>query len=202
MGRHLFTGILLVLVGCAGETDAAAGFSVRLDDDATPEASRIELVGGGVEVTPGPNATIWHPTLEPSVPFRVSAEVTHLDSGLHPHGAGITFGGHDVQTEAQRYTYFLVRSDGKFLIKTRDGGETSEIAPWTLHDAVAVEDDQGVTRNRLRVDVGVETTEFFVNDAVVHAAPTASVHSSGRCGYRLVHDIHVRFGELVIDAVE
>ena len=82
-----------------------------------------------VEIKPGPNATLWHRDQKASGTYRLQADVTHLDSGLHPHGAGLAFGGTDVAGEKQAYTYFLVRSDGKFLIKTRAGDETGFTEP-------------------------------------------------------------------------
>jgi len=171
-----------------------------------PEADRFVLTGDVLEVILGRNATLWHPEHRTPDPaqggaYRLSAEVTHLDSGLHPHGAGLTFGGANVEAGSQSYTYFLVRGDRHFLIKTRRGSETTDIVPWTEHEAAAPEDDDLVTQNRLSVEVTELVTRFLINDQIVHREPTSGLPNGDRCGFRLVHDLHVRFGPLEFGAL-
>lgn len=193
---------LLLLAGCGetapeGPVDAlAAGWVARIDLSKEPEPGRFVLEDGRLEATQGRNATLWHPDHRPGGSFRLAATVTHLDSGLHPHGAGLVFGGTDVEGRDQRYTYFLVRNDRRFLIKTRAGSETADVVPWTEHEAAAPEGADFVTHNELAVEVDGAETRFLINGEVVHTADTATLPTAGRCGFRLVHDIHVRFGPL------
>lgn len=180
-----------------------AGWAVRYDDpddvpapnetrgQATPP--RFLRRDDGLEVTPGPNCSIWHEDLAANGDFRITLDVTHLDSGIHAHGAGLTFGGSDVHGEEQRYTYFLVRGDRHFLIKTRNGDDTAEIVNWTEHDAVAPEDENGVTRNVLEVERSGDEVRFLINHKQVHLCGASQVPTDGRLGVRLVHDLRVRF---------
>jgi hypothetical protein len=193
---HALPAVLLLACGSdvAADREVLPGWSVRLDEPTARSApQRFREHPDAIEVTQGPNATLWSTGQRASGAYRLSTEVTHLDSGLHPHGAGLVFGGSDVERPSQSYTYFLVRGDGHFLIKTRKGEDTVDVVPWTPHDAVAVEDAAGVTRNSLAVEVGGSETVFSVNGREVHRAPTADLPTAGAFGLRLVHDLHVRF---------
>lgn len=186
-----------------GPGDAlAAGWSLRPDAvDERSDPGRFVLDGEVIEAKAGPNATLWHPQSSAKGDYRVSVRVTHLDSGVHPHGAGLTLGGSDVLGPGQSYTYFLVRCDRKFLIKTRSGGETAEVLGWTEHEAVAPENDLGVMDNLLTVEVRGEVVRFSINGKEVHRAQRGKLPLNGRLGLRLVHDIYVRFGRIQIEAL-
>lgn len=201
------TAALLVFVLCAScgaDAETAAGWRMRLDSASAADPARLVERDDGLEVKPGPNATLWRGELKASGRYKLSAKVTHLDSGLHghAHGAGLVFGGTDVHGADQAYTYFLVRGDGHFLIKTRSGSETADVLGWTLHEAVGVDDDLGIAENQLRVEVGDTEALFFVNGAEVHRCPKASLRVDGQCGFRLVHDLHVSFSPLQIETLE
>lgn len=198
--------LLLVFGGCGDESAAepvdavAAGWSLRFDDpDEKPSPMRFVQHSDGIEAAQGPNACLWHPELQASGDYRLSVHVTHLDSGLHPHGAGLTFGGQDLLGDSQSYTYFLVRRDQNFLIKTRSGEETADVVSWTEHEAVAPEDEQLATRNLLGVEVRGDEVRFLVNGVEVHRAERNGLPTEGRIGLRLVHDLHVKFGGLKVE---
>ncbi len=212
--RLLALGTPLLLLACGADASTtgdalAAGWSAQLDEDepdagtdAGTKPGRFLVVAGGLEVRHGPNATLWHPSHRASGTYRLSADITHLDSGIHAHGAGLTFGGRDVAGEDQAYTYFLVRGDGEFLIKMRNGAQTADVVPWSKHDAVSKENKKGVAQNRLTVEVDEEETRFLVNGTEVHRTKTAGLHTDGQCGFRLVHDLHVRFGKPSIEVLK
>ncbi|MEC7584731.1 MAG: hypothetical protein VYE77_10465 [Planctomycetota bacterium] len=176
-----------------------AGWIARFDDFETDaDANRFVEHRDNLEVKHGSNVTLWHPRYETSGDYRLSVAVTHRDSGLHPHGAGLTFGGRDVQAQGQRYTYFLVRNDRHFLIKTRTGEESQDIVSWTEHDAVSPEQADGVMTNELTVEVQGDEVRFMVNGTQVHRQARKDLFADGLHGVRLVHDLHVRFGNPVV----
>ncbi len=181
----------------------ARGWVPRFDTEAQAiDAPRVIEHADGLEVKPGPNLCLWHPEHSVSGRFRLSVEVTHLDSGLHPHGAGIAFGGSDVFAAAQRYAYFFVRCDGYFMIKARAGDETPDVVEWTKHAAVSREDEKGFARNRLTVEARAEELLFFVNGTEVHRHKRSELPVDGQYGFRLVHDQHVKFGTPVVERLE
>ena len=59
----------------------------------------------------------------------------------------------------QKYIYFLVRDDGKYLIKRREGENTSEITKgWTASSAIKKGDPQGRATNLLEIDAKQDPT--------------------------------------------
>jgi len=177
-----------------------AGWIVQHDDDSAASANGRFLLhsDGSMEIGQGPNADVWS-KVDATGNYRLTVDVTHLDSGLHPHGAGILFGGRDRGQPTEHYSYFLVRGDRSFLVKMRRGDATEVLANWTEHDALAAEDAQGVTRNRLSVEVTASETRFAVNGVEVHRLPRQGCPADGALGYRLVHDLRVRFGKIEVE---
>lgn len=175
--------------------DPTGSWFARLDEASEVNApGRITpLPNGGVEVQAGPNATLWWRNAGATGTYRLSARVTLRNTGLHAHGAGLVFGGREVDGENQTYTYFLVNGDGTFLVKTRDATSTAILVPWSEHAAIHREDAQATATNELAVEVGATTTRFLVNAKEVHSAPTATLKTDGLYGCRLVHDLHVKF---------
>ena len=181
----------------ADQHDArSAGWTARYDSpsEATDEP-RVFDRGDHLEVRPGPNISLWHPDRTASGRFRLSVDITQTDSGLHHHGAGLTFGGSDVHGEDQRYTYFLVRGDGRFLIKMRNGRSTDPVVEWSEHAAVTRQDERGVSRNELAVEALADEVRFLVNGTEVHRSPRGDLPVDGLHGLRTVHDLHVKFGK-------
>jgi hypothetical protein len=202
--------VVAIAGGCAAEADPdrqiadggviAAGWSARLDD-AQARLDDVRLVAdeGGLSGRNGPNVTFWRADERAAPPYTLRCEVVHLDSHEHPHGAGLVFGGQAMTGEDVRYTYFLVQEAGKFLIKRRDDSQsTMPVTSWTAHDAIQVRDGEKAARNRLEVEVAVDTTTFRVNGATVYSTPTASLHVAGQYGLRMVHNLEVRFEGLEV----
>jgi hypothetical protein len=96
----------------------------------------------------------------------------------------------------QSYIYFLVRADGKYLIKRRKGSETSNLSNgWTQHPAIAKPDAQGQATNILEVDAKVDPRRvgFKVNRKIVYTADASTLQVKGIVGLRVNHnlDLHV-----------
>ena len=196
------TTAALLLGACSDGAAVADWRAVTDDPDAASPPGRFLADEDGLEARPGPNACLWRADLSAACDFRLSVAVTHLDSGLHPHGAGLTFGGQDVDGANPRYSYFLVRGDRKFLIKTRAGAGSPDLVPWTEHAAAAAEDERGVTHNRLAVEARGDDVRFLLNGTEVHRCRRQDLPVDGRYGYRLVHDIHVKFGQPLLERLD
>ncbi len=178
MHRSTAIGLLAALAACGEPAqDPTRSWSVRLDEatDLSAPGRITPLPGNGVEVQAGPNATLWRRDAGATGTYRLSARVTQRNTGPHAHGAGLVFGGREVDGENQTYTYFLVNGDGTFLVKTRDAASTAILVPWSEHAAVNREKADATTSNDLAVEVGATTTRFLVNNKEVHRAPTATL---------------------------
>ena len=56
---------------------------------------------------------------------------------------GLFIGGRDLSSPNRAYTYFLVRGNGQFLVKSRAGAKTSDILAWRADPAVTQADSTG-----------------------------------------------------------
>ena len=116
------------------------------------------------------------------------------EPAAHPEAYGVFFGGNNLDKDDQRYTYFLVRQDGQYLIKHRAGAETHTVVDWTAHPAVKAPVGGGEVANDLTVRAGRDTVPFLVNGQEVKAVPRASLQDvDGQVGLRINHnlDLHV-----------
>ena len=175
---------------------APAGWTVRPDGKADPAAVRIAPMGQGLHITTGPALILYKPDTKGSGPFHTLAGFTQTKPSAHPEGYGLLFGGQNLDGASQKYIYFLVRQDGAYLIKRRDGEKTSDISKgWVNHPAVKRPEGKGSVTNLLEVDNKVDPAKltFKVNGQDVHSMPTDGLDLSGSVGLRVNHnlDLHV-----------
>jgi hypothetical protein len=124
----------------------------------------------------------------------VRSSIVLMKPSAHPEAYGIFFGANNLDKDDQRYTYFLVRQDGKYLIKHRDGNQTHTIVDWTAHPAVKAPEGQGSATNDLTVRVASDSVRFFVNGQQVNVLPRSAIpDAEGQAGLRVNHnlDLHV-----------
>ena len=105
-------------------------------------------------------------------------------------------GGQSLSGKELKYTYFLVRDDGTYLIKRRMGDKTAEVSKgWTSHPAIKKGDAQGKTSNLLEIDAKRDTSkiEFKVNGQTVYTTDPGTMELAGIVGLRANHnlDIHI-----------
>ena len=122
--------------------------------------------------------------------YTLSGRFTLLEPSSHRNFYGLIFGGRNLNSENQRYLYFMVAQTGEFVIINRiDNTNTSQIQTYTAHPSVQRPDAAGRSVNDLAVRVGAEQVEFLVNGTVVHtAAKTGSLaDTNGIWGVRINH---------------
>ena len=175
-------------------TRDTAGWQIRPDQaDARRSDVTFEPGGDTLRVTSGPAAIYYHNEDTASVPFSASAQFTQLERTEHPESYGIFFGGKALQSSNQRYTYFLVRQDGQYLIKRRAGTRTSIIQGWTAHDAVRAMDGNQPLTNELAVSISRDSLRFMINDEQVASRPSAQrISENGQVGLRINHQLDLR----------
>lgn len=175
------------------------GWSVRLDRaDAKMENVRVVTMGSGLHVTLGPAVILYREGDRASGAYRVSASFTQTKPARHPEAYGLFIGGSDLQGAGQAYTYFLVRQDGKFLVKRRAGSETSTVVDWSAHPAVKAIEGEGSARNELAIAVGADRVTFSVNGAEVASAERGKVDAEGIYGYRVNHNLDVHLNPIAL----
>lgn len=175
-----------------------AGWNIRLDSPDRGSADDVYFVdmAPGWHVTTGPAAILYHPDSTASGSYALKAQFHLFDPGERHEGYGVFLGGRNLQDRTQRYTYFLLRRDGSFLVKTRNGADTETVRDWEEHDAVAAWDDRDEgaesVRNDLRVEVTAGQVRFLVNDQQVASVPASELGSTdGVFGLRVNHALNL-----------
>jgi hypothetical protein len=176
-----------------------AGWEARLDRPGGMENVRFMEMQGHQHAILGPSAIFYAPAHTAEGTYRLSATFTQKRATAHAEGYGLLLGGRDLQGEGQDYLYFLVRQDGRFLVKHRGGAETHTLIDWTEHGAVRRANDEGQTINTLAVDVGERMVRFLVNGAEVGSLPRVQhLNTDGIYGLRINHGLDVRVDDLAV----
>ena len=184
----------------AAPSQLPAGWQARTDKDAPLEGVKFVSMAGGVHATTGPAAILWRPGDQAQGDFAVAASFTQTKAPQHPEAYGLFVGGRALQGPEQTYTYFLVRGDGKFLIKTRTGATTANVTTgWAEHGAVVKADAAGKATNALRIERAGDRVRFLVNGTEVHSAAAADVETGGQVGLRINHNLDVHVDGFVVE---
>lgn len=199
----LFTTLALPVVATA--QGRPAGWQARLDkgEHAGHGADSLvfEDMKPGFHVTTGPAGIMWHPDSVARGDFTVEATLHLFDTkGRDREGYGMFVGGRDLSADTQAYTYFLLRNDGKFIIKQRQGAETPTLLPWTDHAAIAKwSTASGASvKNVLGVKAAGADVQFLVNGKVVHTLPRAQVNPDGQFGVRANHSVNLHVEKVAL----
>ena len=110
----------------------------------------------------------------------------------HPEAFGLFIGGRNLDTDAQQYTYFLVRGLGEYLVAHRNGANRTLVKNWTAHPAIPKADSTGKAPDyHLAVRVGADSVRFIVNEQQVAAVPKSAVSTDGNYGVRVNHNLQL-----------
>jgi hypothetical protein len=168
------------------------GWNVRLDSGGTkPEGVSVMPMGGGIHFKTGPAGIYYRAADTRSGSYEVHASFNQVEPAEHPEAYGLIIGGSNLSAATQKYTYFLVRQDGKFMISRRNGDKVTAIVPWTDHASVKQTDASKKGTNMLSIVVAPDKTRFLVNGTEVNSLPTSGVDASGIAGLRINHNLNV-----------
>lgn len=175
----------------------AEGWMARTDGGQDFENIRFTDDHGTLDISVGPAIVAYRDEFMASGDYTVSATIEQLSSKGHAHGTGLIVGGADILGPDQVYTYFLVRGDGFYIIKTRTGEETAEVMPWTEDGSINV-DELGTTSNDLSIQVMGSDMIFMINGKEVHRAAKADLYHDGTYGIRLNHNLEMKISDLKV----
>jgi hypothetical protein len=180
----------------AGHGIEVPGWWARLDNPRQQSAQlKFVTMGSGYHVTTGPTGVLlWDPEQTATGQYTVKATFALSRLPAHQEAYGLFIGGADLDQDHQRYTYFIIREDGKFLVKRRNGARTSNVAgDWAEHAGVMKPEASGRLSNELSIRVGSDKVTFMANGKEVASHPLSAVDASGIVGLRVNHmlDIHI-----------
>lgn len=175
------------------------GWMLRLDSpDRSEEEFRRRIVGDELRIETGPRGILYRPADAVSEgPYTVTATFTEYEAPPgHREAYGLIFGGSGLRADSIRYSYFLVRADGRYLVKRRAGGETATVVDWTQHPAVNAhvegeEAHETGLANTLSVRISGESVTFSVNGTEVATVPASELDTHGVAGLRVNHRLNV-----------
>ena len=168
------------------------GWQVRLDRPGATAPVHFAQMNGGLHAILGPAGIFYNPAHTATGAYRAQGTFTLNKPSAHPEAFGLFLGGRNLEGADQDYLYFLVRQDGKFLVKHRAGAETHTLFDWTEHAAVQRPGADGKATNTLAVDVSEAGARFLVNGTEVANLPRVPMlDTEGIVGLRLNHNLDV-----------
>ena len=124
--------------------------------------------------------------------YTVKATFTVTKPPSHPVAYGLFIGGTNLDQDSQKYSYFVIREDGQFLIKKRDGSGTSNVAgDWAANPAVTTR-SAGVQKNELAIQVANGRVSFMANGKEVASQPATAIDTTGVYGLRIGHGMDIQ----------
>jgi hypothetical protein len=199
--------VLMAQSGTAGKEDPdkpvqgggslPPGWSARPDKEGQAANVKFVTMEPGYHLTLGPATILYRQKDKAKGPFHTLAKFTQTKKLKHSEGYGLFMSGQSLAGQDQKYTYFLVRDDGSYLIKRRNGETTSEVSKgWTAHPAVKKSDAEGKASNLLEIDAkrNPNKIDFKVNGQTVHTADAKEMDIKGIVGLRVNHnlDVHIQ----------
>ena len=172
------------------------GWQARFDrPGAKPEQVSFTRMGTGYHVTAGPAAIYYSAKDAASGAYTVAASFTQMKAPTHPEAYGLFAGGQNLQGAAPSYVYFIVRGDGKYMVKHRaNATDVHTLVDWTANPAVKAAGADGKATNALEIRVAADTVRFVANGTQVAAVARSEAGAmAGTAGVRVNHnlDVHV-----------
>src|SRR6185503_3497459 len=137
-----------------------AGWKGRADGTGSLAGVKVMPMSGGIHFMSGPAGIYYRPADKASGAYEARATFNQMQPAAHPEAYGLIIGGADLEGAGQKYTYFLIRQDGKFMVKRRAGETTPTIADWT--DDAAKVDTSGIAGLRINHNLNVHVEGFAV----------------------------------------
>jgi hypothetical protein len=177
------------------------GWKGRLDSpDAKLESIVLTNEGPSMTFTTGPDAAgiYYRADMKGTGNYELSAAFSQLKPSEHPEAYGLFIGGTDLDKPTQHYTYFLIRQDGKYSIRSRDGDKTAPIVDWT--DSAAMKGDpKGMkTSNTLAIRSAADGVHFLIDGKEVQKLTRAKAEPEGIAGLRVNHNLNLQVDKLVL----
>lgn len=155
------------------------------------DASYSEKEPGRWEVKTGPAHILYAPKDTAANKYTVSATFEQLQAPSHPEAFGVFIGGTNLGASNAKYTYFIVRGDGKYMVKVRDGASTRTVTDWTAAPGIPSQDASGKGLYGVRIDVGDRKASVSVNGVPITTISGKDIPMNGITGVRINHNLHL-----------
>lgn len=179
------------------------GWQARLDRDSEQLTDvRFMTMGDAFHIITGPHVILWNPARTASAEFRASGTFRQTRAPERPEGFGLIVGGRDLDAPAQDYLYFLVRHDGRFMVRHRAGTEVHTLVDWTEHAAIERAGPATAASNTLAIEARAGDVRFLVNGTVVQTFERMPMlNTDGMVGLRIGHHVDVHVEDLSVGPI-
>ncbi len=190
----------LLLTALAGPAAAQAPWTVRPDGAARAADVRVEARAPGWRLTSGPASIVYRAADTARGSYAVTARLQLLPGpGAHQEAFGLFIGGRELAAAGQRYTYFLVRGDGRWKVKLRRGAAASDVAgDWRQSPAIRTAPAGQAVTNDLTVTVTADRVRFLVNGTELWSGARGALEADGVAGLRINHNLVVQVERLEV----
>lgn len=187
--------------GAGSSGGVPSGYVGQTDESSKSMADAKYSVGpsGTWDVQTGPAHILYRATDTASGSYTVRTEIDQLQAPHHPEAYGVFFGGRNLTGPQQQYTYFIVRGNGMYAIKVRDGTSARTVVDFTASPNVPTADAAGKAAYAITVRVAADSVHFLVNEKPVAAVAPGKLSVAGIAGIRINHNLHVAVTPLAID---
>jgi hypothetical protein len=183
-----------------GGTGVPAGYTGVTDHaDAKITDAKYTANAGRWEIQTGPAHITFAAKDSAKGQYQISTTIDQLEKPKHPEAFGVFLGGSNLTDAAKvKYGYFVVRGTGEYLIKTRNGENTTTVVDWTASPNIPKEDASGKATYKITVHVAPDTVHFVMGGNLVAAVPKSKFPTVGIAGIRVNHNLHVAVTPLTI----
>jgi len=183
------------------------GWQVRFDrEGASMDDLYLVTMTPGYHVTTGPAMIAWHPDSVATGDFRIESETFLFDPQGRREAFGFFIGGSDLKGPDQRYTYFLLREGGEFLVKSRAGTATPVVHDWTAHPAIVSyatrPEGSATAKNVLTLEAAGDELRFGVNGELLWTGPREGLATDGIFGLRVNHGLNLHVTTIMSATVD
>lgn len=171
-------------------------------DRANQDIAQVAFMtmGDAFHVRTGPHVILWNPTRTAEGAYTASITVVHRSAPERLEGVGLFVGGRDLDQPTQDYLYFLMRHDGRYLIRHRAGDEVHDLVQWTEADAVNQPTADSGSSNTLAIEARPDRVVFRVNGTEVQSLQRVPMlNTDGIVGFRVGHHLDVHIQDFTID---
>jgi hypothetical protein len=181
----------------AGGGTLPAGWHAHADHaEADMAGLRFASMAPGWHVTTGPAVILWRSEDAATGEFTANATIHQTKAPMHPEAYGVFVAGSNLDS-APDYLYFLVRGDGKYMVRHHaPNGDVHTVVDWTESPAVHKQNEAGAASNVLTVEGGPWGVRYKINGTQV--GEFAGVKSSGIVGLRVNHNLDVHVSDFTI----
>ena len=161
------------------------------DDNRRSDTLAFAQTTPGFLITTGPGTIFWHPDSVTSGQFSVESSIVLFPTkGRDREGYGLLIGGKNLDGPNQRYTYFLIRNDARFLVKQRVGDNTIVLKDWTVLKEIKQVLGKDSIKNDIRIVVDAQSVTFSVNGTTALSIPKSQIATDGIFGLRFNHAVN------------